>query len=59
MDKNTEIKFIGQSIFKQILNLVNKVNIPSIIRATVIIKLLLLLSSTSKTQIFSCQPILS
>lgn len=33
MDKNTEIKFVGQPIFKQILNLVNKVNISSIIKA--------------------------
>jgi len=27
MDKNTEIKFVGQPVFKQILNLINKVNI--------------------------------
>ena len=33
MDKNTEIKFVGQPIFKQILDLVNKVNISSIIKA--------------------------
>ena len=33
MDKNTEIKFVGQPIFKQIINLVEKVNISSIIKA--------------------------
>jgi len=27
MDKNSEIKFVGQPIFKQILNLVDAVNI--------------------------------
>ena len=27
MSKNTEIKFVGQPIFKQIINLVEKVNI--------------------------------
>ena len=26
MDKNTEIKFVGQPVFKQILNLITKVN---------------------------------
>ena len=31
MDKNTEIKFVGQPIFKQILNLVGAVNIQSLI----------------------------
>jgi len=31
MSKNTEIKFVGQPIFKQILNLVNQVNIQSLI----------------------------
>ncbi len=33
MDKNTEIKFVGQPIFKQIIDLVQKVNISSIIKA--------------------------
>jgi len=32
MDKNSEIKFVGQPIFKQIINLVDKVNIRSIIK---------------------------
>ncbi len=32
MDKNTEIKFVRQPIFKQIINLVEKVNISSIIK---------------------------
>jgi len=31
MDKNTEIKFVGQPIFKQILNLIGVVNIESLI----------------------------
>ena len=31
MDKNTEIKFVGQPIFKQILNLINQVNIQGLI----------------------------
>jgi hypothetical protein len=33
MSKNTEIKFVGQPIFKQIINLIEKVNISSIIKA--------------------------
>ena len=33
MDKNNEIKFVGQPIFKQIINLVLKVNISTIIKA--------------------------
>lgn len=32
MDKNTEIKFVGQPIFKQIISLIEKVNISSIIK---------------------------
>ena len=32
MDKNTEIKFVGQPVFKQILNLINKVNIQGLIQ---------------------------
>jgi hypothetical protein len=32
MRKNTEIKFVGQPIFKQILNLVDSVNIHSLVR---------------------------
>jgi hypothetical protein len=32
MDKNSEIKFVGQLIFKQIINLADKVNIVSIIK---------------------------
>jgi hypothetical protein len=32
MSKNTEIKFVGQPIFKQIVNLVDAVNIDSLIR---------------------------
>ena len=32
MDKNNEIKFVGQPIFKQIINLVEKINIGSIIK---------------------------
>jgi hypothetical protein len=32
MSKNTEIKFVGQPIFKQIMNLVNKVDIQGLIR---------------------------
>jgi len=32
MGKNTEIKFVGQPIFKQIMNLVNKVDIHGLIR---------------------------
>lgn len=32
MSKNTEIKFVGQPIFKQIINLIEKVNISSIIK---------------------------
>lgn len=32
MDKNSEIKFVGQPIFKQIIDLVDKVNIRSIIK---------------------------
>ena len=32
MDKNSEIKFVGQPIFKQIIDLVDKVNIKSIIK---------------------------
>ncbi len=31
MDKNSEIKFVGQPIFKQIINLLNSVNLQSII----------------------------
>jgi hypothetical protein len=31
MDKNTEIKFVGQPVFKQILNLINQVNIQGLI----------------------------
>jgi len=33
MGKNTEIKFVGQPIYKQIISLVEKVNISSIIKA--------------------------
>jgi hypothetical protein len=33
MSKNTEIKFVGQPIFKQIIDLVQKVNIFAIIKA--------------------------
>ena len=33
MSKNTEKKFVGQPIFKQIINLIEKVNISSIIKA--------------------------
>jgi len=32
MDKNTEIKFVGQPVFKQIMNLVNKIDIQGLIR---------------------------
>jgi hypothetical protein len=32
MSKNTEIKFVGQPIFKQIVNLVNAINIEGLIR---------------------------
>ncbi len=32
MSKNTEIKFVGQPILKQILNLVDAVNIQSLVR---------------------------
>jgi len=32
MGKNTEIKFVGQPIFKQIMNLVNKININVLIK---------------------------
>jgi len=32
MGKNTEIKFVGQPVFKQIMNLVNKVDIQGLIR---------------------------
>jgi len=32
MGKNTEIKFVGQPIFKQIMNLVNKIDIQGLIR---------------------------
>jgi hypothetical protein len=32
MSKNTEIKFVGQPIFKQIVNLVDAVNIESLVR---------------------------
>jgi hypothetical protein len=32
MSKNTEIKFVGQPIFKQIINLVNKVDMQGLIR---------------------------
>jgi hypothetical protein len=32
MDKNTKIKFVGQPVFKQILNLINKVNIQGLIQ---------------------------
>jgi hypothetical protein len=32
MDKITEIKLVGQPIFKQIMNLVNKVDIEGLIR---------------------------
>lgn len=32
MSKNTEIKFVGQPIFKQILNLIDTVNIGSLVR---------------------------
>lgn len=31
MDKNTEIKFVGQPVFKQILNLIDQVNIQGLI----------------------------
>jgi len=33
MDKNSEIKFVGQPIFKQIINLIDLINIKSIIKA--------------------------
>lgn len=33
MDKNTQIKFVGQPIFKQIIDLVEKVNISALIKA--------------------------
>ena len=33
MDKNKEIKFVGQPIFKQIIDLVLKVNISPIIKS--------------------------
>lgn len=33
MDKHTEIKFVGQPIFKQIIDLLSVVNIPSIVKA--------------------------
>jgi hypothetical protein len=33
MSKNTEIKFVGQPIFKQIINLIEKVNISALIKA--------------------------
>ena len=33
MDKNTEIKFVGQPIFKQIIDLLKVSNIPSLIKA--------------------------
>ena len=32
MSKNKEIKFVGQPIFKQIVNLVDAVNIESLVR---------------------------
>jgi len=32
MSKNTELKFVGQPIFKQILNLVVAVNIQNLVR---------------------------
>ena len=32
MDKNSEIKFVGQPIFKQIINLVDKVNMGLIVK---------------------------
>ena len=32
MSKNTEIKFVGQPIFKQIVNLTDAVNIESLVR---------------------------
>ena len=32
MSKNTEIKFVGQPIFKQIMNLADAVNIESLVR---------------------------
>ena len=32
MSKNTEIKFVGQPIFKQIMTLINKVDIQGLIR---------------------------
>jgi hypothetical protein len=32
MGKNTEIKLVGQPIFKQILDLIDRVNIPSLVR---------------------------
>ena len=32
MSKNTEIKFVGQPIFKQIINLVNKVDMRGLIK---------------------------
>lgn len=31
MDKSTEIKFVGQPVFKQILNLIDQVNIQGLI----------------------------
>ncbi|MQY79750.1 MAG: DUF4372 domain-containing protein [Bacteroidetes bacterium] len=32
MSKNTEIKFVGQPIFKQLVNLINAVNLQGLIR---------------------------
>ena len=34
MDKNTEIKIVGQPVFKQIFNLINKVTIQGLIQKT-------------------------
>ena len=33
MDKRSEIKFVGQPIFKQVIDLVQKVNISALIKA--------------------------
>ncbi len=32
MDKNTEIKIVGQPVFKQIMDLINRVNIHGLIQ---------------------------
>ena len=32
MDKNTEIKFVGQPIFKQVINLIDRINLTSLVK---------------------------